>query len=224
MINNIEQSYRDKLLHINNKLVAIVAKKIKNEVEHQEIQTELINYWVTEDPFLNEFANSANAVVNHFEYNCIFIQTYSITEYFVIKVCKEYDKKFETKCFEDKSKPSLIDCKPFIRCQLGHKFDNDKNWENLLYYNKLRNLLVHNIGIINIEQEKESFLKKVKSDKNIIIIEEGSLAYIKDPSFLYDALNVSSKFFSEMCELIRKRNSEKNYLPPFALFPLPKEE
>lgn len=222
MINKIEQNFRDKLLLIYNKLIAVVEKKLKNEKEHQEIQSELINSWVTEDSFLIELSNSINSVINHFEYNCIFIQTYSITEYFVIKVCKEYDRKFETKCFEDKYRLSLIDCKAFIRCQLGHNFDNDENWANLLYYNKLRNLLVHNIGIINIEQEKKSFLEQVKSDKNIIIIEEGSLAYIKNADFLYGALNVSNKFFSELCELIRKKNNEKNYLPPFALFPLPK--
>lgn len=213
MINLIEQNFRDKLQYIKGKLSTLEENNRKTQKVLQETPSEPISNWKTEDPFIAEFLKSADAIVHQFDYNCIFIQLYSVVEHFTVKICYEYNKRLGTKCFEGKRRFYLQDCKPFISCQLGHNIGDDKKWEKLRYYNDFRNLIAHSLGnLLDNEGVEKPIIKKLKSDKNIIIIEEDNVAYIKYPAFLYEAIDVSLKFYTVLCDLIRKKTGEKNYL------------
>ncbi|UED81069.1 hypothetical protein FH508_0004035 [Lysinibacillus sp. CD3-6] len=85
--------------------------------------------------------------------NAIFLTLYSDFEYFLINLCKAYKETLNLRLkFSDLKGDGIIGALNYLDRVVGIEVKNNNYYQELPHWNKIRNVLIHNSGII----EKES--------------------------------------------------------------------
>lgn len=175
------------------------------------------DYYTIDDPLLNEIVEFSIAITQRFNFNCLFLQTFSLLEFYVVKICRHYDRVNNLNYFNNKHSYYIKNCKEFITNELSYNIGKSKEWEQILLYQDLRNLFMHSLGNVQRKRHKK-LLNKIRNEINIIVLDNGSRLFIKDSDFLRSVIRTSFLFYQELCNCIRKTTGEKRNLPDFTLF------
>lgn len=127
-----------------------------------------------------------------FLYNSFFISNYSFFEHTLITYCKYLNER-DSKNFSFKTnseKYIYIDrCIEFLKQEYRFDFRENSNYNQLILYQKTRNIFVHNQSILPDDDE---FLI-IKSIKGLHLT-EGNVIYIRDTEIILDFINRINKF------------------------------
>lgn len=81
--------------------------------------------------------------------NAIFLTLYSDFEYFLLNLCKAYKDSLNLRLkFSDLKGDGIIGMMDYLDRVVGIEVKNNKYYQELPHWNKIRNILVHNSGII----------------------------------------------------------------------------
>lgn len=108
--------------------------------------------------------------------NSLFLSIYGEFEYFLISVCNVYKKALNLRiAFNDLKGEGVIGALDYLDRVVGiHTAKNNKYYEKITHWNKIRNYLVHNAGIIDekcLISVSKLNLKYISSfDNNVIAL------------------------------------------------------
>lgn len=144
-------------------------------------------------------------------YNSSFVTAYSLFESFFLKLCEhaKYQKNIKLNVNEVSGK-GIKRCKIFLNKVVGVDFASfQREWHEIINYNKIRNYIVHNRSSILKDSNKElqqqddyslvwnnSFLK-IESEKS-------GTFYIDKNEYIIDFCDLANKFLLHMQESIWK--------------------
>jgi len=202
----IETINRQKLLSfITDDLIEI--KSLESTVMTNKYQTseyiEIMNKWLVEhkDTSLwtsninqtKEFGMSDYSTIalnkmikdkNHESYiwNAIFLSSYSFFEYLLYLICDQFDRmKIFNLRYEDVGKRGVIKSIKYLNGVVGMGF-NEKSaeWQEIMVYNKIRNNLMHNFGVLNpasktVDRKIIDFLREGKERSMLTVLTENRI-------------------------------------------------
>lgn len=141
-----------------------------------------------------------------FFYNSIFVNLYSFLEYTLINFSKylnERDKKQYVFTLNPKQYIYFDNCIVFLNTQYGLNFGQNDDYNQLILYKRIRDIIIHNQSILP-EDEEYKAIKRVKG----LYITDYNYVYIKDISLLLTFIKRIKKFVIN--DIIDKTKINKN--------------
>lgn len=186
----------------------------KDEVNKRKLEAVNINlnqivdqieddYWHE----LEEYSNIKDTFPNLFRLS-FFVFSYAFLETHIINILGWFEDKYKVKISDLKGKGIFL-ARNYLTKIVNIKFpENSIHWNNIIYYNKLRNTIVHNLGKINDETYyKNELMKYININSKFISIQNHKIQF--SDGFLFEVIDNIDKFFQEIFSVINQRITQK---------------
>ncbi|MCK5857197.1 MAG: hypothetical protein KAG64_06890 [Bacteroidales bacterium] len=186
-----------------------LTKKIKNwetEKKLYENAPEPFERFETEIIEFNQFSSLLN--------NSFFIMSYSIFERYFFEICNYCQKEEEKKVSAKDLKGNGIDqCRKYIQNVIEINLKSlAAEWAEIKKYQKIRNFIVHNIGILNEKDAKNESLKEFIFNNKYIDYDDydnkSTQISINSIKFITDFTGLIKGYFSKLFHEIENQKKQ----------------
>lgn len=148
------------------------------------------DYWQLSKLFPNITASS------------LFVTSYSLLEYNLLSLCKGFQQDYSIK-LDDLKDEGIFLAQTYLKKVVGIDFpDTTKHWNEIHYFNSIRNFIVHNNGQLNNKKRAEALKTYIKTKKSLTLDSHNRIEI--SIAFISEELDTLEAFFKDVFLAIDK--------------------